>query len=175
MLRRMTDEAWRWCWRCSARCCPRRGDKGRDDRHFPEAVHYFGVHSITWRALPAEFGPWNSVWKRFSRLSRSGTFVAFCQALAACSRTAGTIQMFDSTSVRAHVSAAGAKGGGQQYQALGRSRGGFGTKIHLKCDRDGLPLYFHLTENQASDSRQFETLPEIGPDIVPRCVIADKG
>ena len=91
--------------------CPHRGDKDRGDRRFPEALQYFMVHSITWRALPAELGPWNSVWKRFSRLSRSGTFVAFFQALATCSRTAGTIQMFDSTSVRAHVSAAGAKGG----------------------------------------------------------------
>ena len=36
---------------------------------------------------------------------------AFFQALAACSRTSGLIQMFDSTSIRAHVSAAGAKGG----------------------------------------------------------------
>ena len=174
MLTRMTDEDWALVLEIFRSVCPRRGDKGRDDRRFLEALHYFTVHNITWRALPAEFGHWNSVWKRFSRLTRSGTFVAFFQALAACSRTAGTIQMFDSTSIRAHVSAAGAKGG-QQYQALGRSRGGFGTKIHLKCDQDGLPLDFHLTENQASDSVQFETLLEIGPDIVPRCVIADKG
>lgn len=42
----------------------RRGDKGRDDRKFLEAMHYFTVHNVTWRAPPAEFGPWNSVWKR---------------------------------------------------------------------------------------------------------------
>ena len=42
-----------------------RGEAGRDDRQFLEAVHYFTVHSITWRALPSEFGKWNSVWKRF--------------------------------------------------------------------------------------------------------------
>jgi hypothetical protein len=47
----------------------RRGDKGRDDRKFLEAMHYFTVHNITWRALPKEFGNWNSVWKRFWRLS----------------------------------------------------------------------------------------------------------
>jgi len=64
---------------------------------------------------------------------------------------------------------------GQQNQALGRSRGGFGTKIHLKCDQDGLPLDFLLTGNEASDSRQFEALLEIGPDVKPRCVITDKG
>jgi hypothetical protein len=51
------------------------------------------------------------VWKRFWRLSRSGTFEAFFDALAAMSETAHLVQMFDSTVVRAHVSAAGAKGG----------------------------------------------------------------
>src|SRR4051794_17391022 len=64
---------------------------------------------------------------------------------------------------------------GQKGQALGRSRGGFSTKIHLKCDFDGLPLAFHLTGGEASDSRNFETLLDIGPDITPRAVIGDKG
>jgi transposase len=62
---------------------PRRGDKGRNDRKLLEALHYFAVHNITWRALPAEFGKWNSVWKRFWRLSQSGVFEAFFEALAA--------------------------------------------------------------------------------------------
>jgi transposase len=45
----------------------RRGDKGRNDRKFLEALHYFVVHNTTWRALPEKFGHWNSVWKRFWR------------------------------------------------------------------------------------------------------------
>jgi transposase len=64
---------------------------------------------------------------------------------------------------------------GQDEQALGRSRGGFSTKIHVKADFAGLPLAFHLTGGEASDSRQFETLLDIGPDIRPRAVITDKG
>jgi hypothetical protein len=44
-------------------------------------------------------------------LDRSGTFEAFFDALAALSEMAHLVQMFDSTVVRAHVSAAGAKGG----------------------------------------------------------------
>ena len=72
-------------------------------------MHYFCVHNITWRALPAACGNWNSVWKRFWRLSQAGVFEAFFDALAAMSQTAHLVQMFDSTVVRAHVSAAGAK------------------------------------------------------------------
>src|SRR3954469_18218272 len=64
---------------------------------------------------------------------------------------------------------------GQTGQALCRSCGGFSTKIHLKCDFNGLPLAVHLTGGQASDSRNFETLLELGPDITPRAVIGDEG
>src|SRR3954452_9873019 len=64
---------------------------------------------------------------------------------------------------------------GQMGQALGRSRGGFSTKIHLKCDLDGLPLAFRLTGGEASDSRHFEALLDLGPDIAPRAVVGEKG
>ena len=64
---------------------------------------------------------------------------------------------------------------GQHDQALGRSRGGFSTKIHLKTDFGGLPIAFHLTGGEASDSRNFETLLDIGPDLNPRAALGDKG
>src|SRR6201998_1100450 len=98
-----------------------RGEPGHDDRKFLEAIHYFTVHSITWRALPSEYGNWNSVWKRFWRLSRSGVFEAFFQMLAECSQTAHLIQFFDSTTARAHVSAAGAKGGSSGSRSAARA------------------------------------------------------
>ena len=110
-----------------------RGEPGHDDRKFLEALHYFTVHNITWRALPSEFGKWNSV--RLGRRRKRG----------------------------------------QHRQALGRSRGGFSTKIHLKTDLDGKPLDFHLTGSEASDSTQFETSLNIGPDIRARIAITDKG
>eukprot|EP01037_Dinobryon_pediforme_P006456 gene6456-6523_t len=69
------------------------------------------VENVRWRALPKEYGNWNTVWKRFERLSKAGVFEAFFDALASMSPSAHLIQMFDSTIVRAHVSAAGAKGG----------------------------------------------------------------
>ena len=111
MLTRMTDEDWESVVQVFRAVRSRRGDKGRNDRRFLEALHYFTLHNITWRALPSEFGNWNSLWKRFWRLSRAGVFEVFFEALASLSRTAHLVQMFDSTIVRAHVSAAGAKGG----------------------------------------------------------------
>jgi transposase len=64
---------------------------------------------------------------------------------------------------------------GQENQALGRSRGGFSCKIHLKTDFDGLPIAFHLTGGEVSDCTQLQTSLDIGPDITPRAALTDKG
>ena len=111
MLTKMSESDWAIVVEAFRAARSRRGDNGRDDRKFLEALHYFAVHNITWRALPAEFGNWNSVWKRFWRLSQRGVFEALLANLAETSGTAHLVQMVESTVVRAHVSAAGAKGG----------------------------------------------------------------
>jgi transposase len=121
MLTGMTERDWSIVLEVFDAAQSSRGEPGHDDRKFLEAIHYFTVHSITWRALPSEFGKWNSVWKRFWRLSRSGVFEAFFQLLAECSPTAHLIQFFDSTTARAHVSAAGAKGGSSASRSAVRA------------------------------------------------------
>jgi transposase len=120
MLTGMTERDWLITLEVFDAVQSSRGGPGRDDRKFLEAIHYFTVHSITWRALPKEFGNWNSVWKRFWRLSRSGVFEAFFQVLAECIETAHLMQFFDSMTARAHVSAAGAKGGSSIRRSAAR-------------------------------------------------------
>lgn len=70
--------------------------------------------------------------------------------------------------------ARGWRQGGQDGQALGRSRGGFSTKIHLRCDARGLPLAIILTPGQTHETRAFAGLVE---DLAPgtRCLIGDTG
>lgn len=111
MSTKMSEEDWENALLVFRACLPRRGRKAVDDRRFLEALHFFTVENVRWRALPKEYGHWNSVWRRFDRLSKAGVFEAFFDTLAAMSPSAHLIQMFDSTIVRAHVSAAGAKGG----------------------------------------------------------------
>lgn len=57
-------------------------------------------------------------------------------------------------------------------QHLGRSRGGFSTKIHLACDALGNALKFILTGGQRNDITQAESLIE---DLAAEYVLADKG
>jgi transposase len=111
MLTRLTEQDWDFVLEVFRAARSKRGEPGHDDRKFLEALVFFTVHNLSWRAIPAEFGKSNSIWKRFWRLSRAGTFEVFLQLLAELSPTAHLVQFFDSTVVRAHVSAAGAKGG----------------------------------------------------------------
>ena len=121
MSTKMTQADWDIAVAAFRSCQSRRGMWAKDDRLFLEALHYFCVHNISWRALPERFGNWNSVWRRFDRLSRTGVFEAFFAALAELSQTAHLAQMFDSTVVRAHVSAAGAKGGKRIRRSAGHA------------------------------------------------------
>lgn len=123
MSTKMRERDWEVALEVFRACLPARGAKARDDRLFLEALHFFAVHNIAWRALPERYGKWNSVWRRFDRLSRAGVFEDFFALLAGLSGTAHLVQMFDSTIVRAHVSAAGAKGGKAGRPSAARAAG----------------------------------------------------
>lgn len=173
MSTKMTDTDWANVLEVFRACLPRRGRKATDDRLCLEAMHFFTVENVRWRALPERFGHWNSVWKRFDRLSKAGMFEAFFDTLAAMSASAHLIQMFDSTIVCPRLCSR--RKGGSQGQALGRSRGGFTTKIHAKADNAGGIIAFDLTGGQVADTTRYETLLNIGPDITPRAALGDKG
>jgi transposase len=87
------------------------GDPGvtaKDNRLFVNAVLWIAKTGAPWRDLPERFGNWNSVWKRFDRWSKKGVWERVFLALQDPDLE---WLMFDSTVVRAHQHAAGAKGG----------------------------------------------------------------
>lgn len=77
-----------------------------DKRLFVDAVLYVARTGIPWRDLPERFGHWNAVWRRFDRWSRSGVWVKVFEALQ---DPDVEWLILDSTVVRAHPSAAGAR------------------------------------------------------------------
>ncbi|WP_338014316.1 IS5 family transposase [Sphingomonas cavernae] len=59
-------------------------------------------------------------------------------------------------------------------RALGRSRGGFTSKLHCLADARGRPVAFHLTGGEAADCTAYDTLIRL-PDRAPAALLADKG
>ena len=76
-------------------------------RRFVETVLWIARAGCAWRLLPAEFGPWNSIYKRFARWQEKGVWRALLDGLSEDADVEWL--MLDSTVVRAHACAAGAK------------------------------------------------------------------
>lgn len=60
---------------------------------------------------------------------------------------------------------------GAQAQAIGRSRGGLTTKVHLVVDALGLPIAYRITEGQRHDA---VPAPDLIAETNPRCLLGDK-
>ena len=143
---------------------------GKDEecKNFLEAVYWIARTGAQWRELPEEYGKWNSVFKRFNAWSRKNIWT---KLLDFCIQDPDLEYiMIDATIVRAHACAAGY--GSQDVEGLGRSHGGFTTKIHAKVDALGNPLQFVVTAGQRSEITQANFLLR---DATNCFVIADKG
>ena len=91
MCMKMTERDFELALEVFRACLPRVGAKAKNDRLFLEALHYFTLHNISWRALPERFGNWNSVWKRFDRLGKAGVFEDYLSILAGLDEVYGDI------------------------------------------------------------------------------------
>lgn len=84
---------------------PTRGPAA-DNRLFLDAVLWIARTGAAWRDLPDRFGPWNSAWRRFDRWARAGVWERVFEALQDPDTE---WLLMDSTVIRAHPAAAGAK------------------------------------------------------------------
>jgi transposase len=146
----------------------------QDNRRYFEGMLWIARSGSQWRHLPDEYGKWNSVFRRFRRWVEIGVFDALIETLVELVKRDRSADMVDTTIIRAHHCAAGKKGGLQDQEALGRSRGGFSTKIHARCDGKGRPLGFTITPGQAHDIKGFTTLLRMIGDKID-ALLADKG
>jgi len=96
------------------------GVTAKDNRLFVEAVIYRYRAGIPWRDLPERFGDWNNIARRHRRWCKSGVWQKVFERLA--EDADNEYAMIDSTIVRAHQHAAGAKGGTGKRNALGAAK-----------------------------------------------------
>jgi transposase len=141
-----------------------------------------------WRDVPDCYGSWQAVYALFRRWQRAGIWQQIVTGLQARADAAGLITWdvsVDSTIARAHQHAAGARRQPDQQReppsvaavepaghALGRSRGGLTTKLHLACEQGQKPLSLLLTAGQRGDSPQcvavLRRIRVPGPPVVGR-------
>jgi transposase len=104
----LTDEQWR---RLRAVLPKQKAgpEATRGDRLFIEAVLYRAKTGLPWRDLPERFGPWKSVYNRFSNWAKAGKWALIFKTVQLEVDEVGSI--VDGSVVRAHQDASGGKGG----------------------------------------------------------------
>jgi len=186
-----------------------------DRRHGGKAGHPWNDHrplvngilwhlhtGAPWPDTPERYGKWKTVYDRFNRWRKDGTWAQILDALLLQLDGKGLIQRdlwcIDASVIRAHAAAAGAEknpdappqlGGPEALQrlepqdhALGRSQGGFGTKTHLVCDSRGTVLAVWVTAGQRHESKAVEAVMSrarrprrVGKRRWPEKAAGDKG
>lgn len=106
----LSDDAWERMAPLIIGRPDQKGSTGRDNRMFVEGVLWIVRTGSPGRDLPEAFGEWNSVSRRFSRRSQKGVWLRIFEAMA--DDPDFEYLIVDSTIIRAHQHASGAKKGG---------------------------------------------------------------
>jgi transposase len=151
---------------------------------------------VPWRDLPARYGPWQTCYERFGRWQADGTWQRLLAHAQTRSDAVGEVDWEVVWSTRPSSGPTSTPPGPEKGtvqlprsaaevdQALGRSRGGRTTKVHLAADGRGRPLAMVVTAGQRHESTQLEPLldairvPRSGPGRPrkrPTHLIADRG
>ncbi|MGY2087940.1 IS5 family transposase [Nocardia gipuzkoensis] len=152
----LTDKQWELLELLLPKSVGRVGRNFSNNRLVVEGMQYRLRTSSPWRDLPQEFGPWQTVWKRHRRYAADGTWI---ECWPRCwpwptllviwtgwprstprSRCTSTARAPDTTRCQGYEPA---------DHAIGRSRGGLTTKVHLVADGHGRGLAVLLTPGQA--------------------------
>ena len=187
----LTDKQWERLQPFLPPQKPHTGRPNKEHRIIINALLWLLRTGAPWRDLPERYGPWKTVASRFYRWQRAEVWQHILRCLQQTADAKGqldwNLHYVDGTIIRAHQHAAGArrpKDPVHPDEALGRSQGGFSTKIHLRAEGGGKPMTFLITAGQRHEQTMFEALMEGGavkragrgrPRIRPDRVAGDKG
>ena len=180
---------------------PWTGRPNEDHRRILNGMLWVHRTGAPWRDLPRHYGPVGTVSSRFHRWRAAGIWDQVLMALQAEADARGEVDwdlhverrrspdFVDATVIRAHQHAAGARRdgvveNGENVEALGRSQGGFSTKLHLRAEGGGKPVVAVLTGGERHEQIALDALLDNGairrpgrgrPRLRPRRVAGDKG
>lgn len=158
-------------------CLPKqRGNVGVSNLDVLNAVLYIAENGCKWRGLPKRFGNWHTIYTRLSRWAKKGVLERVFDELqrAQLVRIKVEAVSMDSTIVKVHPDGTGAlKKNGPQ--AIGKSRGGWTTKIHMVAADARTAMTFALSPGPAHDAREGrELLYQIPLPLEPLALLMDK-
>jgi len=133
-----------------------------------EGMIYILRSGCPWRDLSERFGPWSSVYTRWSRWAHEGVWAAILDCLAEDAE--GELRHLDSSHIKVHQDASN-PAGGQENQALGRTKGGLNSKVTALVDGRGRAVQLALAPGQRNDTIAAEDI--VFPES--KKVVADKG
>src|ERR1043166_4630018 len=119
-----------------------------DDRRILNAIFYMLRTGMPWRDLPERYGPYTTAYNRFNRWSRRGIWKRIFDTLASKSRD--SLYLIDSTIVKAHRSASGAKGGRKIRRSASAGAAGRRKSTRSSTAKVGAELH----RNRRTDPRQ---------------------
>ncbi|WP_445367470.1 IS5 family transposase [Methylomonas sp. BW4-1] len=131
-------------------------------RQTVEGIFYRMRVGCPWRDLPATFGKWNAVYKRFNAWSLQEKLMGIFRGLVVAPDLEWTF--IDGSIVKAHQHSSGAAH--EQDAAIGKSVAGHTTKIHMAVDVCGLPIHFSITGGEVHDCKE-------APELVAKLPLAD--
>ncbi|MCW1984321.1 UNVERIFIED_ORG: transposase [Sphingomonas sp. R1F5B] len=147
------------------------GARRVDDRRVISGILHVLKVGCRWCDCPAEYGPSTTLYNRFNRWSHRGFWLELLDALVEVGAVTRSTAI-DSTYVKAQRAAFGAKRG-RSAQAIGRSHGGWTTKVHALTDVIGRPYVLMLTPGNVSDVKAAPALLERAGRM--RYLLGDKG
>src|SRR3954470_14758699 len=168
----LSDAEWKRLAPLLPRGRPRGGRPNKAHRSVVNGMWWKLRTGAPWRDLPERYGPWATVHTRFRRWRLAGVWDRVLAAVQTEADAEGkldwSVHYLDGTVIRAHQPAAGAKGGDPAQEALGRSQGGFSTKVHLKAEGSGQPLTVLLTPGQQHEAT-------VAPRLLRRGAVKRRG
>ena len=114
----MSDEEWAFFEPFVIETGPRRGRRPRDHRLVLDGVFWIARTGSAWRDLHDHFGKWSSVYRQFRRWTLAGIWDVMLERLNEADTGRDSVQMIDSTIIRAHQHAAGALKKGMRTRVL---------------------------------------------------------
>jgi transposase len=122
----LTDVEWARLEPLLPSMAPQRGGRWRHHRQVIDGILWRTENGAKWHQVPDRYGPWKTCYHRFSVWEQDGTWARVEQQLQAQADAAGELDwraQADSTVVRAHQNAAGARKGGSALRSRGQPKG----------------------------------------------------